>query len=107
MFLKVFWRKYAQRLSSFASVLALFLIAFYRSFLSGTLGSGGSCRFYPSCSEYAFLAYKNLPFFKATRLVCKRLLDCRPFGPKLREEPCFIDLKPLENGEKPKGIITD
>ena len=89
MFLTMFWRKFTRKSSSFSSFFALFLLAFYRSFLSGTLGSGGACRFYPSCSEYAFLAYKNYSFLKATVLVFQRLLDCHPFGPKVRIEPDF------------------
>ncbi len=91
MFLISFWKNFTRRLNFLSCFLALFLLAFYRSFLSGTLGSGGCCRFYPSCSEYAFLAYKNLPFLKATKLILKRLLDCRPFGPKVRREPYFED----------------
>ncbi len=39
-----------------------------------------SCRFYPTCSNYAIEAYENYNFFKATKLMIKRLLKCRPFG---------------------------
>ena len=99
MFLRGFWRKFNQILSFSCSFIALFLIAFYRNFLSGTLGSGGACRFYPSCSEYAFLAYKKRPFLKASSLVLQRLLDCQPLGPKVRNEPCFIEAD-LELREK-------
>ena len=90
MFLGHFWIKFKKKLNSFFSQLALFLIVFYKSFLSGTLGLGGGCRFYPSCSEFAFWAYKEFSFFKASWLTLKRLLDCRPFGPKVRQEPDFL-----------------
>ena len=73
-------------LSSLLSFLALFCVATYRVFLSGNMAMGGACRFYPSCSEYALLAYKKFPFLKASQLVLKRLIACQPFGPKFRDE---------------------
>ena len=65
--------------------LILFFISVYKALFS--LGMGGSCRFYPSCSHYAELVYQNHPFFKASSLVLKRLLCCHPLGPRWREEP--------------------
>ena len=102
MFLTVFWRKFTKKISVFSSFLALFFLAFYRSFLSGTLASGGACRFYPSCSEYAVLVYKKHPFLKASILLGKRLLDCRPFGPKVRMEPEIMELS-LSEELHPEG----
>lgn len=58
--------------------IALFSLYFYQSFLRGILG--GSCRFTPSCSEYAVEAYQNWPPETATPLVIKRLCRCHPFG---------------------------
>ena len=98
----LFWRKFVRKIELFASSLALFFIVFYKSLLSGLLACGGGCRFYPSCSEYALLAYKKFSFWRATILVFKRLLDCRPFGPKVRVEPDFMGLKSLETQEKPE-----
>ena len=65
----------------------ILLVAFYKVFMAGICGMGGCCRFYPSCSEYALLVYKSQSFGKATTLIFKRLLDCRPWGPKFRYEP--------------------
>ena len=89
MFLKFLLKKLKQFTKEAPSFLACFLIAFYKSFLSGTLGSGGCCRFYPSCGEYAFLVYKKHSFFKATKLTATRLLSCHPFGPKWKNEELF------------------
>ena len=81
MFLKILWIRSIKNLNRILRFLSLFLVAFYQSFLSGTLGMGGSCRFYPSCSDYALEAYKAYSFLEATKLLSRRLLKCHPFGP--------------------------
>jgi putative membrane protein insertion efficiency factor len=40
----------------------------------------GTCRFYPSCSEYAKEALATMPFMHACVLVSRRLLKCTPFS---------------------------
>lgn len=40
-----------------------------------------SCRYYPTCSEYALEAFQKLGFFKAFYLTSKRILTCNPFFP--------------------------
>lgn len=60
-------------------VLALILLGFYRSFLTAFFG--GTCRFEPSCSEYARQAFYIYRIDKAFILTLKRLLKCRPGGP--------------------------
>ncbi|MBM4286772.1 MAG: membrane protein insertion efficiency factor YidD [Deltaproteobacteria bacterium] len=40
-----------------------------------------SCRFYPSCSEYACQALHKYGAGKGLRLSCRRLLKCHPFHP--------------------------
>ena len=87
MFLKNFCWFWIKKLKRAPNFLFCFFISFYRAFLSGSLMMGGCCRFYPSCSEYAFFVYKNYSFFKASRFFLRRILSCHPFGPKLREEP--------------------
>ena len=37
------------------------------------------CKFYPTCSNYAILAYKKYGFIKATFLVIVRICKCNPF----------------------------
>ena len=39
----------------------------------------GTCRFYPSCSNYAKQALEILPFHKACFLIILRILKCNPF----------------------------
>ena len=58
--------------------LALQLIRFYQRFLSPVLPP--TCRFYPSCSQYAYEAIAKYGIIKGTRLAAWRLLRCNPFG---------------------------
>jgi len=38
------------------------------------------CRFYPSCSEYSFQAFKKYGVLKGGFLSFKRILHCQPFA---------------------------
>ena len=53
-------------------------IRFYQVTLSPIFG--GSCRFDPSCSEYAVQAIDRHGAGKGLRLAGARLLRCQPFG---------------------------
>ncbi len=55
----------------------LFLIRGYQALLSPLLGT--HCRFYPSCSEYAYQAIAKHGFFRGTAMGMRRLLRCHPF----------------------------
>ncbi len=57
--------------------ICLLLIIFYRKFISPL--KPPCCRFYPSCSLYAYEAYSKYGFFKGTFLSVKRILKCHPF----------------------------
>jgi len=57
--------------------LIIKLIKIYQKMPTGT---HNSCRFNPTCSNYALEAFENFNFFKASYLTIKRLLRCRPFG---------------------------
>jgi uncharacterized protein len=59
-------------------LLLLGLIRFYQICLSPIIPS--SCRFYPSCSAYAFEAVAKRGAWEGTRLAVRRLLRCRPWG---------------------------
>jgi putative membrane protein insertion efficiency factor len=68
---------------------ALFLLKAYQGAASGRVSS---CRYYPSCSNYAVEAFSLHGFWRAFGLTARRLLRCRPFGPH------GIDLVPLPDG---------
>jgi uncharacterized protein len=40
----------------------------------------GSCKYHPSCSQYALDAYKEFGLFKGTVLAAWRLLRCNPWS---------------------------
>ncbi|MDX2128138.1 MAG: membrane protein insertion efficiency factor YidD [Chloroherpetonaceae bacterium] len=53
------------------------LIRFYKAAISPYLPP--SCRFQPSCSQYALEAFQSHHFFKAFGLTVWRVLRCNPF----------------------------
>ncbi len=55
------------------------LIRFYQHAISPFLGSG-SCRYEPTCSEYAADAIRDYGVFRGTILAVWRILRCNPFG---------------------------
>lgn len=60
--------------------MALSLLRFYKSTISPLLPP--SCRYLPTCSEYAMEAYKKFGCVKGTILTAWRLARCNPFGSK-------------------------
>ncbi|MDD3477451.1 MAG: membrane protein insertion efficiency factor YidD [Candidatus Izemoplasmatales bacterium] len=70
--------------------LAIRLIHWYQS---ATSGRAPTCRYSPTCSNYAVQAYENYNFFYATVLTVWRILRCNPFSkggydpiPKIKKE---------------------
>jgi uncharacterized protein len=57
----------------------LLLIKGYRTFVSPL--KPPTCRFVPSCSEYALLAIEKYGAFKGMRMAVRRILHCHPFHP--------------------------
>lgn len=57
--------------------ICLFLIIFYKKFISPL--KPPCCRFYPSCSSYAYEAYLKYGFLRGSYLSIKRILKCHPF----------------------------
>ncbi|MBK7600893.1 MAG: membrane protein insertion efficiency factor YidD [Acidobacteria bacterium] len=58
--------------------LAIAILRFYKYAISPMLPP--SCRFTPSCSEYAAEAISKYGFFKGSYLGIKRILRCHPFS---------------------------
>jgi len=63
----------------FFELLFAAMIRVYQYTLSPLLGP--SCRFYPSCSEYAHQAILRHGPFRGLLLALKRILRCHPFNP--------------------------
>ena len=57
----------------------LFLVRAYQMWLGPILG--GTCRFYPSCSHYAYEAVERHGAARGAWLALQRLLRCHPFSP--------------------------
>jgi putative membrane protein insertion efficiency factor len=58
--------------------LVLKIIRVYQKYLSPLLGP--SCRFHPTCSEYALQAVETYGVFRGGFLAAKRVLKCNPWG---------------------------
>jgi len=54
------------------------IIKLYKKFISPMLPS--SCRFYPTCSQYAIEAIQCHGSIKGTYLAVNRILRCNPFS---------------------------
>jgi hypothetical protein len=59
--------------------LAIALIKAYQVGISPFLPS--TCRFYPSCSEYAVQAIGKYGLWHGGVKACRRVLRCHPFSP--------------------------
>ncbi|MBQ1336348.1 MAG: membrane protein insertion efficiency factor YidD [Selenomonadaceae bacterium] len=57
--------------------ILIFLIKFYRDFLSPL--KPPSCRFVPTCSEYAWIAVERYGALKGGWMALRRILRCHPF----------------------------
>lgn len=60
-------------------ILLIWLIKGYRSLISPLFPP--TCRFYPTCSQYALLAIGRFGAVRGSWLTIKRLLRCHPFHP--------------------------
>lgn len=62
----------------FFSFLVLMPIYFYRYCISPL--KPATCRYVPTCSEYALIAIKKYGPIKGTWLAMKRIARCHPWG---------------------------
>jgi len=69
------------------------ILRMIRNYQEATKGKNPTCRYHPTCSNYAIDAYENYNFFSATFLTIWRILRCNPFSkggydpiPKFKEK---------------------
>ena len=62
----------------FFSVTAVYIIKFYKLFISPLLPA--SCRYYPSCSDYSIQAIRRFGIARGGYLAVRRILSCNPYG---------------------------
>lgn len=58
--------------------ILLFLIRAYQYVISPIIGP--VCRFYPSCSEYAYIAIYRYGLIRGISLAVRRILKCNPYN---------------------------
>jgi putative membrane protein insertion efficiency factor len=65
----------------FLKNIVLNAISFYQRFISPMFAQifGIHCRYYPSCSSYAYSVIKEWGVIKGSYLAMKRILKCNPF----------------------------
>ena len=56
-------------------------IALRALFPSPGVADAPACKYHPSCSEYASLAYREFGLFRGTAKAAWRLLRCNPWSP--------------------------
>lgn len=59
--------------------ILIFTINIYRKYISPM--KPPSCRFYPTCSQYAIQAIEKYGAIKGSFMAFKRILRCHPFHP--------------------------
>lgn len=87
----IFFRLFSTAMASINRAMAkmmTFLISGYQYCISPLMRN--HCRFYPSCSEYAFEVVTRFGFLKGLFLATRRLLRCHPW------HSSFDDPVPLE-----------
>jgi putative membrane protein insertion efficiency factor len=67
-----------RRLANLPRDLLVGLVRFYQLAISPH--TAPSCRYTPTCSQYAILALRKYGAFKGTILTAWRLLRCQPWG---------------------------
>ncbi|MBO5585472.1 MAG: membrane protein insertion efficiency factor YidD [Bacteroidaceae bacterium] len=72
------WTRLVSWFSAAVSFLLLLPIHFYRMAISPLFPP--TCRFTPTCSQYAIDAIRKHGPLKGLYLACRRLLRCHPWG---------------------------
>jgi len=72
--------KCLRRIFNLVNKLVIHSIKIYQKFISPLKGVS-SCRFYPTCSQYAIDAIEKYGIIKGSFMSIKRILKCHPFHP--------------------------
>lgn len=75
------WHTFSRRLNTFSRLLVAILVApirFYQRFISPL--TPPSCRFTPTCSQYALEALRKHGPLRGLYLAVRRILRCHPWG---------------------------
>lgn len=59
--------------------ILLYMIGFYQKHISSLKGSP-TCKFYPTCSQYALEAVEKYGAAKGGRMALWRIIRCNPFS---------------------------
>ncbi len=73
-----FWSLFLKGCRHIAALPLILLVRFYQLCISPL--TPPSCRFTPTCSQYALEALRKHGLFKGSYLTVKRLLRCHPWG---------------------------
>ncbi|PPR47664.1 MAG: putative membrane protein insertion efficiency factor [Alphaproteobacteria bacterium MarineAlpha5_Bin9] len=67
-----------KKLNSYLTLIIIFLIKIYQLIISPYIKT--NCRFLPTCSEYAIIAFKKHGIIFGFYLSFKRISSCHPLG---------------------------
>jgi putative membrane protein insertion efficiency factor len=86
----------------FLKNIVLKAISFYQRFISPMFAQifGIHCRYYPSCSSYAYSVIKEWGVIKGSYLAMKRILRCNPFFEGGYDPPPLKDKKSIASQTK-------
>jgi len=68
-----------KKISNLIKKILIGMIRFYRNYLSG-LKRYATCKYYPTCSQYAIEAIEKYGAIKGGFLAIYRILRCNPFS---------------------------
>lgn len=75
-------------------MMFLKLISWYKKYISPTIGN--HCRFFPTCSEYAYEAIERYGAAKGLILTVWRILRCNPLNKHIGYDPVPIKMKRIQ-----------
>ena len=82
---------------NFLTYILIKLIKSYRFFISPLLGH--SCRYLPTCSQYAIDCLNTYGLVKALFKATKRILSCHPYSKRDGFDPVESELRGKNNGK--------